>query len=246
MKNLIVDGSNAAAASFFVIRKDYPSDKDIIEAELEIDSNEIVEKVVSNFNAMISGMETLFQTDNVYIAWEGKDGTKWRKEILPEYKANRGEKPLFMIECLNACRQQNLYPNFSIDNAEGDDTVYALCKHFHEKGDENIIVSSDRDFISLAQRGYAKGIYDFPRKTFREIPKHDLVLEKAIVGDKSDNILGIRGIGPKKFEKLKENNFKDLSSDDKLLVKKLMTIIDLEKNPHCETIFSEVVKKLGE
>jgi len=238
-KNLIVDGSNAAAASFFVIRKDYPNDKDILEAELEIDSKELIEKVVNNFNTMIAGMENTFQTDNVYIAWEGKDGTKWRKEILPEYKANRGEKPLFMIDCLNACRTQNLYPNFSINNAEGDDTVYALCKYFHEKGDENIICSSDKDFLQVAQEGYCT-LYNFIKREFRELPVHNSISEKALTGDSSDNLKGLPKIGPVKAKKLLDNNLKDLTREQVEIYDKHCQVIGLKNNPYCEAIYNDV------
>lgn len=231
MKNLLIDGTNAVMACYFVNRKDF--------GEVVEDEETFLANVHNTFIMMMSNLETQFSTNNVYIAWEGPNGTKWRKEILPEYKANRGEKDPLIISALQKCKSENSYPNLTIENAEGDDIIYALCRHFKEKGDENIICSTDKDFIQAAQEGLCT-VYNFTKKEFRPIPEYNSICEKALTGDTSDNLKGIPGIGPVKAQKLLKENLKGLTSEQITIYNNHVKVVGLKNNPFKEQILRDV------
>ncbi|NTW90714.1 MAG: hypothetical protein HGA35_02075 [Erysipelotrichaceae bacterium] len=229
MTNLILDGNNLVNAAFYVLVKDgQATESKLIEIQ-------------SLFKKMISNLGNQFNTTNIFLAWDGPRGSSRRKELLTEYKANRGERNPYLTQALALCKENN-YKQFCIPYSEGDDTINALVQILD--GD-NIIVSSDKDFIQCVQRGYASKLYNFINKSFREIPEHDIILEKAIVGDTSDNIKGIHGIGPKKFLKLLENNFKELTQEQQDIIDKNCIIIDLNKNPKIDYIWKSIIDILA-
>jgi len=216
VKNLLIDGNNLVNAAYCVIFKgDEPTEDKIKE-------------VVNLFNRMIINLETKFSPCTSYIAWDGPRSSFWRKSLSPEYKATRGAKHPVLISTLAQCKI-NGYKNIMVPYAEGDDVIGVLSSVL--KGD-NIVVSSDKDFIQLLQKGRINQLYNFIQKTFREAPDHDIILEKAIVGDGSDNIKGIPGIGIKGFLKHNKNNFVNLTEEQKKIIERNCTIIDLDKNPN--------------
>jgi 5'-3' exonuclease len=228
---LIVDGNNLVNASYYISK----SRNELATQE------ETIENVVAIFKTQIEKLKRDFYTDKVYTAWDGIDGTKWRKEILPEYKANRdktGKEDLF--ECLNVCRVLKEHNNFCFEGFEGDDIVYALCR---ATDGEKIIISTDKDFLQVVQEGLASKLFNQISKQFREIPEHSVIYEKAIVGDRSDNIHGILGIGIKKFLKM-GGDYDCLSEDQKKIMEKHKLVIGLKNNPRKNELLELVEKQL--
>jgi len=223
--NLVIDGNNVVHAAYYAFFKnDEPSEDQLI-------------NVHSLFEKMLTNFSNKFSTNKIYIAWDGPRGSHWRKNLVHEYKATRSEKSSLLLEAISLCKK-NSYQNFCIPYSEGDDTINALVQLLEG---ENIIVSSDKDFIQCVQRGYASKLYNFIQKSFREIPAYDIILEKAIIGDSSDNIKGLYGIGPKKFIKLLENNFKDLTEEQLQIIQNNCAIIDLNKNPNLDEIKKSII-----
>ncbi len=97
--------------------------------------------------------------------------------------------------------------HFEIDNYEADDIIGTLAKTVDEE-DKFIatIISSDKDLLQLISKEVevkllkTKGLIRFDEKTFKEYygttPIHMIDL-KALMGDASDNISGVKGIGEK-------------------------------------------------
>lgn len=226
MTNLIIDGNNIAFAVYSIIfRGEEPEESGI--------------KDVKNlFDKMIYNFSTKFQTKDIYIAWDGQRGSYWRKSLISEYKATRKKHHPILKKVMTVCKQ-NMYYNIEIPYFEGDDVINGLS---YVLADDKIVISSDKDFIQLVQKGKIKHLYNFLQKSFREIPEHDIIMEKAIVGDGSDNIKGIHGIGIKRFLKLLKNNFVDLTEDQKEIVQKNCIIIDLDKNPR----FDEMIQIIND
>jgi len=149
--------------------------------------------------------------DLVAFAMEG-GGQSPRKNLEPLYKANRSEVPedlRLQLAMLPELMHAMGYPTFKYETFEADDTIASLVKKSLEQGLEPIIVSSDKDFCQII-RGNVKML---------NISKNELVDEAgvytrygiradqfndylAIVGDTSDNITGLKGIGPKGAVKL--------------------------------------------
>lgn len=223
MISLIVDGNNVANAAYFVSgfeheewTPDWAKDK---------------------FDSMIKRLIREFVTDRIYIAWDC-GGTQWRKEILPEYKADRikeGKEKLHLA--IEQCKTLN-YKHFCIENFEGDDIVYALCKIVDGY---KVIVSADKDFVHLLQRGVCDKLYNPISKQFRETPDYDDVSYRAIVGN-DDNLPGLKGKGPAFAKKYFEGKV-FLTESEQVVFEKHKLVMDLELNPY-KDICIENVKKL--
>lgn len=217
---VIVDGNNLICSAYFVT-KDMP-DKTRIKG------------TVSLFYTMMEKLRKDFNVKKLYIAWDGREGTFWRKEILPEYKANRVNNPQ-LRKCIKRANNKwkgDRWIHFEKLDAEADDIIYALCRLLKGK---IIIVSSDKDFIQVVQEGLAAKLYNNLTKSYREIPEIDSVIEKAICGDASDNLKGVPHCGPVFVKKYINGNFNFTNEDAKIFAKHLK-VIGLKNNPHKDDV----------
>lgn len=161
----------------------------------------------------------------IVICWDGLGGSQRKKAKNKDYKA--GRKPLRfnrrMIQLDEKEQEQNkiyqqirLYEylnelpiiQVSIDGIEADDIIGYICKHKHYNEYRKIIVSSDKDFFQLCDkktivfRPIQREIIDSGVLKLRDrIHPNNYALARAIVGDKSDNLPGIKGIGMKTVAK---------------------------------------------
>ena len=93
----------------------------------------------------------------------------------------------------------------AIDNVEADDIIAYIANEVYTDDDHKVtIVSTDRDFLQLVNNRISvwspvKKILYTPSVLHEEIglPSHNYLLYRAITGDKSDNIPGLKGIGLK-------------------------------------------------
>jgi len=178
------------------------------------------EGVKSNFTFQFlrnlrSLVDTLKPTSLVLV----KEGSPaHRYEIYPEYKGQRkvkaddpeAEKKFAEIMMLKEQVDEAL--NFALKNlevtvlkhakCEADDLIANVARALAKEGKNCVIASSDKDFTQLLRESEHIRLYNFGTKEFVAVPDHDVLVYKAIVGDKSDNIPGIGGYGPKKALKL--------------------------------------------
>ncbi len=176
---------------------------------------------------------------NLVLCWEGKNSLEWRRNIFPDYKRNRDEKKgeddykLIMSKIPVLQEVLNSYPvkQLFVDGAEADDVIFTLAMH-HEGS--HVIISTDKDLTQILQHKPDVIVYNPIRKTIAK-PHPYLVEEKAIVGDKSDNIGGLYRVGIKGFEKMMNDRVvynKVMSKDNnKEIFKQLLKIIDLRNIP---------------
>ena len=140
----------------------------------------------------------------------------FRKEIYPEYKANRQEAPddlKIQIQAIVDMVKETGFPSAMLERTEADDVIGYLADYFSEKDYEVYILSSDKDLSQLV-KGKVRLVS--PEKGVQELKllDRDGVYEKfevypeqiadylSLVGDASDNIPGAKGIGPKTAVKL--------------------------------------------
>jgi DNA polymerase I len=137
----------------------------------------------------------------------------FRHEIFPEYKANRDAPPEDLIPQFGLIKEYvKTYPIVAVDKKgyEADDVIATLVKQYKNEKDMQIfIVSSDKDLMQLVDDNVF--LYDTMKN---KIMKHDSVIEKfgvgpdkvvdvqSLCGDATDNIPGIKGVGPKTAAKL--------------------------------------------
>ena len=145
----------------------------------------------------------------------------FRNEIYDKYKANRTETPEDLIPQFPLVREataaMNL-PAIELAGFEADDLIASYTRAAREKGIEVVIVSSDKDLMQLigdgvsmydAMKGRNIGLEQVKEK-FGVTP--DKVLDVlSLIGDSSDNVPGVPGIGPKTAAELIEQ-FGDLDS----------------------------------
>ena len=187
----------------------------------------------------------------------------FRLELDPNYKANRSEMPEDLIPQVPFVRkitEELGIHALDLKGYEADDIIGSLTHYGLKQGLEVVIVSGDKDFAQLVNDRVT--LYD----TMKEIKyNREGVMNKwgiwpeqmidylAIVGDSSDNIPGVAGIGPKGAQKLlheyktlegvyeniesikSESTRKKLieSKDNAFLAKKLVSIVtdlDMVKN----------------
>jgi DNA polymerase-1 len=136
-------------------------------------------------------------------------GPTFRDEIAADYKANRVQMPDDLVEQINwvheACEAMGV-PILTVPGYEADDVIGTIATRAAAAGYAVAIVSIDKDFFQLVRDG-AVSVYD-PREDGAWFDEGG-VLEKfgvkpsqvidvlALVGDTSDNVAGVPGIGKK-------------------------------------------------
>lgn len=164
-----------------------------------------------------------FKPTRCVVVFDGRGGSKRRKTINKSYKANRANKTrlrrhdhaMATIEDeQEAMRHQfsrlvsyldNLPVTFlAIDGIEADDTIAYIAELYRDKSKEITIVSTDRDFYQMVDdtirvwSPIKKKMYT--TQTVQEefgVTPQNYVVYRTFTGDKSDNIEGVKGIGPK-------------------------------------------------
>ncbi|MFH1032090.1 MAG: DNA polymerase I [Chloroflexota bacterium] len=151
------------------------------------------------------------------IAFDKKAPT-FRHQMYDKYKANRPPTPNELVNQLGTVRhlvEAFDIPIFELDGFEADDVLGSLSRQASEQGVENVIVTGDADTMQLVSPT-TRVLYPKPRGSFSDTALFDeaMVAEKygvkpehipdlkALVGDPSDNIPGVRGIGDKTAAKL--------------------------------------------
>lgn len=176
------------------------------------------------FLKMMRRIVSELQPSAIYIAWEG-GGSQRRRSIYSEYKMNRKPEKLnrfyeddlpendddskkhqlmtllAMLKCVPVCQ---IY----VSDCEGDDVIAYLCRG-PMKAAQKVIASSDKDLYQLL--GPDTRIYSLHKKTYVtetdvlvefRVMAQNFALAKALCGDPSDNVPGIKGLGFKTVAKM--------------------------------------------
>ena len=208
------------------------------------------------------------QPDQVYVVFDGAGSTTNRKNIISEYKSGREDQRVTNWEVFDSLDDEHdskvdqivrvihylktlPVKTVILDKVEADDIIAYLCDKLPNHPDDKIfIVSSDKDFLQLVNKNvivyrpmekkyYTEEVF---RAKYKMSPQN-FILHKTLLGDNSDKIKGVKGLGEKgllkKFPELSE---RDLTFDDifKICEKKfkdhvvyariIQGVDDLEKN----------------
>ena len=223
---LIIDGMNCFVRNY------------VVSPQLDIDGKPI--GGLTGFLRSIQKEIRRAKPDRVVIAWEGPGGSQARREKNKNYKLgrkapklnreyefsspeeereNKYEQVIRLTEYLDHLPVLQL----AVENVEADDVIAWLC-HCNEFDEwQKVIVSNDQDFLQLCDD---KTILLRPGKNEQILSKNKVLEQygihprnfawaRAIVGDKSDNLDGIKGLGlktvAKRFPFLSENKDYTLS-----------------------------------
>jgi DNA polymerase-1 len=172
---------------------------------------------VYGFASMALEVIRRLKPDYVAVAWDKpKTNIRRRLELYPEYKAGRKPAPPDFYEqvpVLHELLQAFGWPLYEMDDYEADDILGTLAVQASEQDIETMLITSDLDMLQLVNdrvQVYAlktgfSNIELYSPKTFETkygIGVHQFVDYKALVGDSSDNIPGVAGVGPVAARKL--------------------------------------------
>jgi DNA polymerase I len=177
---------------------------------------------------------------SVYVVFDGAGSTVNRKNLLSEYKGTRNLQRITNWEAFDNIEEEHdskidqivriiqylkLLPvkTTILDKVEADDIIAVLAEKLVEKHNSTcFIVSSDKDFLQLVTdkiivyRPMEKEYYT-PKVIEEKIGllPENFIIHKTLLGDNSDNIRGIKGLGAKGiFKKFPELKTQPLTLDD--------------------------------
>ncbi len=153
--------------------------------------------------------------DYLAVAFDTKQPT-FRHRAYPEYKSTRAKMPDELVDQLPRIRQAVevlSIPHFELDGYEADDIIGTIARRAEKEGLAVWCVTGDKDFFQLVNNNVKvynpKPASDNPDKIGREEVKAkfgvypELVVDKlALMGDSSDNVPGVAGIGSKTADTL--------------------------------------------
>ena len=196
----LIDGSSYMYRAFFAIP--YLSN-----------SSGIPTNAVYGFTAMILKVINDYRPDYVAIVFDTPAPT-FRHEVYQAYKANRPEMPDNLAVQIPYIKEAVRGFNIALVEKEGfeaDDIIGTIAKTEERKGFEIRIVSGDKDLLQLVGRHITvidtmkDRHYDVPGVTeYLGVAPDKVTDYLGLVGDSSDNVPGVPGIGKKTAVKLLE------------------------------------------
>jgi DNA polymerase-1 len=167
------------------------------------------------FSRMLMRLEEDFAPRRMAVVFDDKTGVRtFRAQMYPAYKATRKEPPeelQVQMDYFPRVVQGMGWPVLTVPGVEADDVIATLVRQAREHDWEVVIFSADKDIMQMIG-DHVSMIDALHQKTYtREevIKKMGVPPEKipdflALVGDTSDNIPGIRGVGDKTAASLLE------------------------------------------
>ncbi len=206
-KLILIDGHSLAYRAFHAISATSP------ETMMRTSDGELT-NAVFGFTSMLLNVWRTEQPDYIAVAFDV--GRTFRHDMYDQYKANRRETPEEMtgqMERIHQLVEAFQIPSFMLEGYEADDVLGALARQAVAQGVEVLIVTGDHDALQLVDdhikvltsgRRFSDTIV-YDREAVKQrygLCPEQLVDLKALVGDTSDNIPGVRGIGEKTATKL--------------------------------------------
>lgn len=201
-KLVLLDGNSLANRAFYALR-------------LFSTSDGVYTNAVYGFLTMLYKLLEEEKPDYLVVAFD-KGGGTFRNAQYPEYKATRKGAPEEFRPQLELLRQVLTALNVAwlrIDNYEADDILGTLSRQASDAGVATLIVTGDRDALQLVDGNVTtvltkKGISEVVRydpetlKAEYGLTPAQIIDLKGLMGDASDNIPGVPGVGEKTAQKL--------------------------------------------
>jgi DNA polymerase-1 len=208
-KVLIVDSLNTFLRSFAAIHHINPSGNHI--------------GGLAGYLKSVGSVIKHIEPTRVVLVFDGQGGSTNKRYLYPEYKTNRHitkitnwdafdtqeeESEAITAQIIRLIEYLKCLPVdlIAIDKIEADDVIGYIAQRFPEKV---VILSTDQDYLQLVNENISvfspvkKTIY-YPETVKKEfgIPSYNFLTHKVIVGDKGDNVPGVKGIQIKTLIKM--------------------------------------------
>jgi DNA polymerase-1 len=166
---------------------------------------------VYGFNRMLLRSIKELHPEYIAVTFDMEKPT-FRHTSFTGYKAQRHETPTELLDQLSLIKEtvQALnIPIFGVEGFEADDVIGTIATQQASDELHVVIVTGDRDAFQLVKNGQisvfmpaknAEGSHEFWEKDVEEslgLPPSLVIDYKSLAGDASDNIPGVRGVGPK-------------------------------------------------
>ena len=198
-KVILVDGNNLVFRSYFATA---------YSGHIMRNSKGFPTNALYGFIAMMNKIINEEKPEYILVAFD--KGKTFRHEKYKEYKAGRNATPDELKQQIPVAKdilKAMGIKYFEIDNYEADDIIGTVAKIVDNEGDfVATIISSDKDLLQLISDEVdvkllkQSGFIRMDKKTFKDTYKVDpirMIDLKALMGDASDNIPGVKGIGEK-------------------------------------------------
>jgi DNA polymerase-1 len=198
-KFIIIDAMALAYRAYFAF----------ISRPLQTASGEPTSAVYGFVTSMIKILEDT-KPDNVAVAFDSKEKT-FRHDMYDKYKSTRAKMPEDMIPQLGRIKEiieALKFPLYILPGYEADDIIGAAVKIAEKEGYESYAVTPDKDYIQLVTKNIkivkpgksSEDIVIVDEEKVKEDYGFDpiqMIDYLALVGDSSDDIPGVAGVGPK-------------------------------------------------
>ena len=195
---MLIDGSSLIFRAFFALPNLTNNDG-------------VMTNGVYGFLTMYQNAFDKYNPDSVLVAFD-RSGKTFRHDEFKDYKATRDKMPSelsYQFGILKDILDSMKVAYTDLDGFEADDIVGTYAQMGQESGYEVVIITGDRDYLQLVDEHITvyltkKGISDmveYNLSTIKDeygLTPQQLIDVKGLEGDKSDNIPGVDGIGPKK------------------------------------------------
>ncbi|UOQ86263.1 DNA polymerase I [Gracilibacillus salinarum] len=201
-KLILIDGNSIAYRAFFAL-------------PLLNNDKGVFTNAVYGFTTMLLRMLEEEQPTHVLVAFDaGK--TTFRHETYKEYKGGREKTPSELSEQFPLLRElldAFQIKHYQLEKFEADDIIGTIANEAKDKNWQVKVISGDKDLLQLVSKQVdvrltKKGISDvmtYTPETLKEdmeVTAEQIIDLKALMGDKSDNIPGVPGVGQKTAVKL--------------------------------------------
>lgn len=189
----LIDGSSYIYRAYYAIRQ-------------LSNSRGMATNAVFGFTNMLLKVVREERPDHLAVVFDAK-GPSFRKDIYPQYKANRSAMPEDLqsqIPLIKQVVRAFKMPALELAGYEADDIIATLARRFAERGMEVTVVTGDKDLMQIVNeqvrlldtmKDQVTGLAEVAQR-FGGAP--DKVVEvQSLAGDSSDNVPGVPGIGEK-------------------------------------------------
>lgn len=195
----LIDGSSYVFRAYYAVNRSFTT------------SAGFPTNAVFGFSNMLRKFMKDFSPAHIGVFFDSK-GDTFRKQIYPEYKANRGPAPEDLSPQIEKIMELTEAMGIKVVQKEGfeaDDLIATVAKAAEKRGKETVLITGDKDFCQLVSdkitlfdtmKEEKTGVSEVRRKY--GLPPESFVDMLALAGDSSDNIPGVEGVGQKTAAKL--------------------------------------------
>ncbi len=162
---------------------------------------------VFGFTRMLLGLQQEHRPDYLAVVFDRPREETFRREIYPEYKANRDAVPedlLPQVPYIRKVLQALAIPALEVPGFEADDVIATLARRYAAEGIQVTVVTGDKDLMQIVGDGIRlldtmKDARSGPQEVLDRfgVPPELVPDVLGLAGDTSDNIPGVPGIGEK-------------------------------------------------